>query len=114
AIAVLGGSATLGLTCAALAFAAAVRRVHGAPALAGAGRTAAAVAAGGVLGWAAGRPVAGALAGGGVWPSVGAALVSGALAVVVFALVAAAVDRSAARAALDRVRSVFERRRGSR
>ncbi|MGW9351770.1 murein biosynthesis integral membrane protein MurJ [Nocardiopsis flavescens] len=114
AIAALGWSTTLGLTCAALACAAAVRRVHGAPALAGAGRTAAAVAAGGVLGWAAGRPVAGALAGGGVWPSVGAALVSGALAVVVFALVAAAVDRPAARAALDRVRSVFERRRGSR
>ncbi|WP_306369995.1 murein biosynthesis integral membrane protein MurJ [Nocardiopsis sp. CC223A] len=114
AVAALGWSTTLGLTCAALACAVAVGRVHGAAALAGAGRSVAAVAVGGVSGWAAGRPVAVALAGGGVWSSVGAALVSGVLAVVVFALVAAVLDRSAARAALDRVRSVFERRRGSR
>ncbi|MDE3723762.1 lipid II flippase MurJ [Nocardiopsis sp. N85] len=113
-IAALGWSTTAGLTLAAVVSAVAVGRVHGAAALSGAGRSVTAVVVGGVLGWAAGRPVADALEGGGVWSSVGAALVSGAVAVTVFTLVAAVVDRSAVRSVVDRVRGVIERRRGNR
>ena len=114
AIAALGWSTTLGLTCAASGCAVSVWRMHGAAALAGAGRSVVAVMMGGGLGWAVGRPAAAAAAGGGVWSSAGAALAAGGLALAVFALVAASVDRPSARVALERVQSMFEGRRGNR
>ncbi|MFW6642293.1 lipid II flippase MurJ [Nocardiopsis algeriensis] len=107
----LGAAATAGLGLAAALLWAGTVRVHGSSALAGLGRSIGGGLLGAVTGWAVGRASAAALPGGGVWASVGEAVLSGAAALVVFTLVAALVDRSAVRAAADRARSAFERRR---
>lgn len=113
-ITALGASSTIGLSLAAALLYVGVVRTHGAEALAGVGRSVAASALGGVVGWAMGRAVASFLEFDGVVAAVGSGVVAGLTGAVVFTVIAALVDRSAMRAVLVGAGTVRERRKEKR
>lgn len=101
-VAGLGTAATIGLSLAAALLCAGVAGAHGHAALHGLGRSVAAAVLAGLAGGTVGRALAERLAPDGVAESLAAAAGSGLVAVALFAVIAALVDRSALRAVRDR------------